>query len=89
LLPRLPLAQPGAKILIGDAPGRVLETPVQIDPSLDLVGLHGWDIIGFQSPLGEDGELKLHMKMLSVRTAALGLAAGSSTLNERTREHFS
>jgi hypothetical protein len=45
---------------------------VQFDPTTNLVGLAGRDVVSFQLPLPQDGELVLGVEILAVRTAALG-----------------
>jgi hypothetical protein len=88
LLGLLPLAQPAAKIQVHDRRRRLLETPVQVDPTADLLGLVGRDVVGFQPPVGENGELVLGVQVPAVGTAAVGLAAGALALDERAREHL-
>jgi len=61
---------------------------MQVDSPPDLRGLLGRDVIGFQFPLREDGELILSVPVFPVGTAAQGLAAGAPALDERAGEHL-
>jgi hypothetical protein len=67
---------------------RLLEAPLQVDPTPHLLGLAGRDVRGFQFPLRQDRELILSVQVLPVGAVALGLATGAPALDKRTGKHL-
>ena len=61
---------------------------MQFHSTANFLGLAGRDVVGFQLPLRQHGELVLGVEMPAVRAPALRLSAGALALDERSRKHL-